>query len=153
MKIKLTGQHFVADASATEWLNLNDKLFQNTTGNAYTTALQRSTNNRSHFIRKNNAGNTIIDIDTVTTCTWKKVQGRKRDDVYMAKRYKSRFHNWGNFQKYRRNSVRFNSILSCTATGVETNDGGGFEHIHGDHAARLDGHLPFSYHKSRKCRT
>jgi len=38
-----------------------------------------------------------------------------------------------------RNSVSYNSVLSCAATGVENNDGGGFEHIHGEHAVRLHG--------------
>jgi len=38
-----------------------------------------------------------------------------------------------------RNSVSYNSVLCCAATGVENNDGGGFEHIHGDHAVRLHG--------------
>jgi len=35
--------------------------------------------------------------------------------------------------------VSYNSVLCCAATGVENNDGGGFERIHGDHAVRLHG--------------
>jgi len=38
-----------------------------------------------------------------------------------------------------RNSVSYNSVLCCAATGVENNEGGGFETIHGDHAVRLHG--------------
>ena len=38
-----------------------------------------------------------------------------------------------------RNCVSYNSVLSCAATGVENNEGGGFEVIHGDHAVRLHG--------------
>jgi len=38
-----------------------------------------------------------------------------------------------------RNSVSYNSVLCCAATGVENNEGGGFEVIHGDHAVRLHG--------------
>jgi len=38
-----------------------------------------------------------------------------------------------------RNSVSYNSVLCCAATGVENNEGGGFDVIHGDHAVRLHG--------------
>jgi len=38
-----------------------------------------------------------------------------------------------------RNSVSYNSVLCCAATGVENNEGGGFETIHGDHAVKLHG--------------
>ena len=38
-----------------------------------------------------------------------------------------------------RNSVSYNNVLCCAATGVENNEGGGFEVIHGDHAVRLHG--------------
>jgi len=38
-----------------------------------------------------------------------------------------------------RNSVSYNSVLCCAATGVENNEGGGFETIHGEHAVRLHG--------------
>ena len=38
-----------------------------------------------------------------------------------------------------RNSVSYNSVLSCAATGVENYEGGGFEVIHGEHAVRLHG--------------
>jgi len=38
-----------------------------------------------------------------------------------------------------RNSVSYNSVLCCAATGVDNNEGGGFETIHGDHAVRLHG--------------
>ena len=31
------------------------------------------------------------------------------------------------------------SVLCCAATGVENNDGGGFEVIHGNHAVKLKG--------------
>jgi len=38
-----------------------------------------------------------------------------------------------------RNSVSYNSVLCCAATGVENNEGGGFDVIHGEHAVRLHG--------------
>ena len=38
-----------------------------------------------------------------------------------------------------RNSVSYNNVLCCAATGVENNEGGGFEVMHGDHAVRLHG--------------
>ena len=38
-----------------------------------------------------------------------------------------------------RNSVSYNNVLCCAATGVENNEGGGFEVIHGNHAVRLHG--------------
>ena len=38
-----------------------------------------------------------------------------------------------------RNSVSYNSLLSCAATAVENGEGGGFDVIHGDHAVRLHG--------------
>ena len=38
-----------------------------------------------------------------------------------------------------RNSVSYNSVLSCAATGVENDTGGGFEIIHGNHAVKLHG--------------
>ena len=38
-----------------------------------------------------------------------------------------------------RNSVSYNSVLCCAATGVENNEGGGFEVIHGNHAVKLHG--------------
>ena len=38
-----------------------------------------------------------------------------------------------------RNSVSYNNVLCCAAVGVENNEGGGFETIHGNHAVRLHG--------------
>ena len=38
-----------------------------------------------------------------------------------------------------RNSVSYNTVLSCAATAVENDEGGGFEVIHGNHAVKLHG--------------
>ena len=38
-----------------------------------------------------------------------------------------------------RNSVSYNSVLSCAATAVENDEGGGFEVIHGNHAVKHHG--------------
>ena len=38
-----------------------------------------------------------------------------------------------------RNSVSYNNVLCCSATGVQNGEGGGFDTIHGDHAVRLHG--------------
>ena len=46
---------------------------------------------------------------------------------------------WDRVQHMGRNSVSYNNVLCCAATGVENHEGGGFETIHGDHAVRLHG--------------
>ena len=44
---------------------------------------------------------------------------------------RDRIHNMG------RNSVSYDNVLCCSATGAQNSDGGGFETMHGIHADRL----------------
>ena len=69
----------------------------------------------------------------------------------MVKHYARRFHNLSSFRRIcftmpeivfkhmGRNSVSYNSVLCCAATGDENIESGGFDTIHGDHAVRFYG--------------